>query len=192
MKLLTVRSARLNHCLISLFIIVFFTSNTLWLWLTTPRGLKPTSAFAARLQSILEPIESLTGWEQNWALFSPNINMENTYTLLMITRKNGLLKLVELPRIEKLKFVDKLKNEKYAKLFNDNMIRANNGFIRPDIAKFISRANNQLGNEPVRISFFLVSTPIPPPANCAPVPLSNSKNLPLEKYFVYGVNQNDF
>lgn len=179
-----------NCCLISLFIIAYFSISILWLWLSAPVELRPANTFSSMLMAKLEPIVSIGGWEQNWALFSPNVRTENSYSLLVIAMQNRLLKLVELPRMEKLNLFDKLTYEKYRKLFNDNLINQSDAFLRPDIAKFLSQANNEPGNKAVRTTFFLISHPIAPPDphNTAIVIQSSHHHAAIEKYFVYGVS----
>jgi hypothetical protein len=182
-----------HYCLVSLFIITYLGTSILWIWVTGPEVLRPPASFLFSLRSYLTPLTCLTGWEQSWAFFSPNINTENSYTLLAITLKNGLVKLVELPRMEELKFRDKLQHERYRKLYNDNMSSQTYGFFRSDIARFMSRANNEPDNPPVRTTFFLISNAIPPPyAGITPAngqtPTVHGK---VEKYFVYRVEADD-
>jgi hypothetical protein len=194
LKLLSQWAASFNYCLISLFIIAYFFCSAAWRWLTAPGGLGPSGAVPTRLKHWLTPITTLSGLEQCWAFFSPNIDSENSYTLIVVTLQNGLLKLVELPRLEKLNLLQKFEKEKYRKLFNDNMPKSAYASIRPDIARFYSRANSEPHNKPLRAAFFLISTPIPPPdlpATDKPAAISG-QHMPVEKYFVYGVSPDDF
>jgi len=183
-----------HHCLISLFIVAYFSVVGLWLWLSAPGQLKLSGPLAAEIQSKLSPLTCWTGWEQSWSFFSPGVNTENIYTLLTITMQNGLIKLVELPRMDKIKFPEKVKWEKYRKLYNDNMSMSSFAFFRPDVARFMSRANNEPNNPPVRTTFYLATSPMsqPPefqdPINSQNVPL---KHRPLQRYFVYRVHPDD-
>jgi hypothetical protein len=170
----------------SLFIVAYFIITALWLWLTAPAELCPPNSFTASLKSRLTFITFLTGLEQSWAFFSPSVNTVNSYHLIALTLQNGLIKLIELPRMEKLSRFEKLQQEKYRKLYNDNMTNSAYAFFRPDIARFVSRANNEPGNPPVRATFFLISEPISPPD------IKARKLGAVEKYFVYRVDANDF
>ncbi len=135
-----------------------------------------------------------TGLNQSWAFFSPNLNTENSYTLLVVTLDNGLLKLVELPRMDKLTLLEKMQQEKYRKLFSDNMPNPGYAFMRPDIARSVVRANIEPDNKPMRVAFFRVFAPIPPPGTAPTVKsiADNCQHEPVEKYFVYGTSTDDF
>ena len=143
---------------------------------------------------ILAPIILLTGLEQNWTLFSPEVKKSNIYNLLLITKQNGLLKLYEPPRLENMNFIQKLQHEKYRKLFVDNFPNPKYAFIRPSISRFFVRNNYQPDNPPSRLSYFLVGRTIPPPGHNIENSTISQDYLhqSIENYFVYGVSPEDF
>ncbi len=185
---------KINLFFVSLFIIAYFVFVIAWLWLELPTEFRPARPVCKSLINTLSPIASLFGWEQNWTLFSPPVKTFNSYNLVVVTFQNGLLKLIELPRMEKLNIMEKWQNEKFRKLFNDNFPYNKYAFVRPAVSRFLSRANYQPDNVPTRLAYFMICNPIPPPTLKVQGKAGSRSDTgtSIENYYVYGINPEDF
>jgi hypothetical protein len=178
---------------INTFIVSYFCIALPWLWTHNFSYIKKNDAQSAAINKILQPIVSLMGLEQNWGVFSPNVRTENHYNLVVITLQNGFLKLCEMPRLEKMDMLDKFKNERFRKLFNDNFSYNKASQLRPAFSHFLAHAAYSKYNPPIRIAYFLVTIPIEPPAGLFPSKIKKDKLPPeINNYFVYGVSPDDY
>jgi hypothetical protein len=180
---------------ISLFIVCYFALAISWSWANYLLVLDPKNQLGKDIIARLFPIVGLLGLEQNWSLFSPNVRTHNIYNLVVITFENGLLRLFELPRMEKLSIVKKFEQERFRKLFNDNFATLNFTSIRPAFSRFLTRGFYKKSNPPIRISYFLVSEPILPPTsifNQSQQQQNKYSSSSIENYYVYGISSNDY
>lgn len=179
---------------INVFIVSYFSIAFLWLWATNLITIKHENSQSRTIIHSLSAITSLIGLEQNWGLFSPNVRSDNNYGLVVIVLQNGFLKLFEMPRMEKLNVLEKAQREKFRKIFNDNFPYPSFRHMRPAFSRFLAKVAYSKYNPPARMSYFLVSDPIPPPeASTVKIPQKESNLHPaIINYFVYGVSPDDF
>lgn len=105
------------------------------------------------------------GMRQGWRVFSPELRTVNWHTLCLIEFKDGTLKAVEFPRMEKLSLLERFVHEKKRNILGDRITNPIYKRFRPMIARYYARANasNNLepDNPPVRVSFVFASAPMP-------------------------------
>jgi len=183
-------AAALDRVFINIFIITYFTIIVIWLWVDTPAPIGLVSHMAQGVVNKAAAIAHLTGLGQSWTLFSPKVREDNIYTLVVITYQSGMLKVSELPRMEKLNVFEKWRQEKFRKLFNDNFPFPKYTMLRPPVSRFLIRANAKPGDPPIRLAYFLVSEPFPLPGYPAPA-LVRKKSTTIANYFVYGTCPED-
>ncbi len=144
----------------------------------------------SKLQEKISPYVSLFGIDQSWALFSPTIRTINLHNLAIISFADGSLKLYEWPRMDKLNILEKIKKEKYRKMFNDCLPWSDYRVLLPAPASLLARANFNQNNPPERLLLSYFWTNIPAPKgwiNKAPLPEHNQ----LKNYFSYQVQPED-
>lgn len=182
----------LDRAFINIFIIAYFAITVSSLWVATPAQMTLVDRIIGSLTNMSLFVANLAGLGQNWSLFSPNVRNCNVYNLVVVTYQSGMLKLYELPRMEKLNLLGKWQQEKLRKLFNDNFPYPKHVMLRPPASRFLIRANGKPGDPPVRLAYFLISNPIPPPEGTA-TRADKKANLSTQigNYFVYGACPED-
>ena len=107
------------------------------------------------------------GWTQHWSLFSPQIRQCNYHTTVEIQFADGTSKLYELPRtnVDYNDLASHFGGEKKRKLFGDNIPWPGYEQFRPDVCRFIARANDDPLNPPriVTMAWHFANTPPPDP-----------------------------
>lgn len=104
------------------------------------------------------------GMRQAWRVFSPDLRSSNWHTICIIELKDGTLKAVEFPRMEKLSLIERFIHEKQRNILGDRITSSIYKRFRPMIARYYARANNSGDSDtvPVRVTFVFVSAPMPP------------------------------
>ncbi|CAN5309060.1 hypothetical protein BH11CYA1_BH11CYA1_46990 [soil metagenome] len=117
------------------------------------------------------------GMRQGWRVFSPDLRTSNWHTLCLVELKDGTLKAIEFPRMEKLSLIERFIHEKQRNILGDRITNPIYKRFRPMIARYYARANdvsrssrsnkssnlNQLSSDsaPVRVTFIFASAPMP-------------------------------
>ncbi len=106
------------------------------------------------LVPIVSPIIEGASIGQGWSVFSPDVREANYHETALITFKDGLQKLYEFPRMQKLGYWERFRSEKYRKMFFDCMPWPDFQQFLPDFAQFVVDANEWPDNPPVVVSLF--------------------------------------
>ena len=114
------------------------------------------------------------GMRQSWRVFSPELRNTNWHTLCLIEFRDGTLKAVEFPRMEKLSLLERFVHEKKRNILGDRITNPVYKRFRPMIARYYAQANasnrisnssssssNERDNPPVRVTFVFASVPMP-------------------------------
>ncbi|HMY04476.1 MAG TPA: hypothetical protein PKA48_14020 [Candidatus Obscuribacter sp.] len=115
---------------------------------------------------ILEPVRQtwlFWGLDENWRLFSPVIKDINFHTLAVITFEDGTKKLWELPRMKRLNYIERFKDEKYRKWCVDSLPWPDYKEFYPDFARYVGRKFYNPANKPASLTLLLYWIEIPDP-----------------------------
>ncbi|MBX9696251.1 MAG: hypothetical protein K2Z81_27940, partial [Cyanobacteria bacterium] len=115
---------------------------------------------------VVEPIKVL--WlffrlDQNWSLFSPVIRNINYHTVAVVTYRDGFKRIWELPRMERLNWIDKFRKEKFRKWSVDSLPWEDHKEFWPYFARYVGRELYNAENPPAEFSLCLFWAPIPAP-----------------------------
>ena len=159
MKALALSQNKLTEGALSVLIAcyLFFTIT----WLT------PESEMRTRT---LEPVKQFWlfwGLDQNWRLFSPVIKDINFHTMAVMTFEDGYRLSWELPRMKRLNYVERLRDEKYRKWCVDSLPWPDYKEFWPDFARYTGRKFYNKANKPVSLSLQLFWIEIPRPGGTA-------------------------
>jgi len=168
---------------ISIFVTSYIVMIVLWL-------IRDSNPVLSRVVKFYGPIITVSGLEQNWALFSPKLRNFNFHNLAMITFRDGSVKLYEWPRMDRSNLIEKAQNEKFRKMFNDCMPWHSYADFHPSVARYVARANANPDNPPVRVALVYFWGVIPDPQFGF-----KQGNLPEQSkfccYYVYQVHPRD-
>ena len=140
---------------ISLLIFCYFFCICVWI--------APSSQLRSALLKKVAPILTVTGLEQQWNLFGPEVRKINLHGMAIITFADGSMKLYEFPRMDKLDIWRRLKREKMRKMFVERIPTDNHRDFLPAICRSIACANANPDNQPVEITLAYNWCNIPPP-----------------------------
>jgi hypothetical protein len=152
--------------------------------------ISPEGTLKSVLLPFITPIAQATGICQSWSVFSPDVREANYHETALISFKDGLLKLYEFPRMQKLSIWERFRREKYRKMFFDCMPWPDHQQFLPDFAQYVADANSSISNPPEMVSFIHhhCRTPQPEPQHWV-----NRSDLPEHTgqttYYVYYVRQ---
>lgn len=150
--------------------------------------ISPEGTLKAILLPAISPIIYATGIGQSWSVFSPDVREANYHETALISFKDGLLKLYEFPRMQKLSYWERFRDEKYRKLFFDCMPWPDHQQFLPDFSKYVADANANIHNPPQMVSLIHHHCRTPQPDSEHWV---NRSDLPehtgLTNYYVYYV-----
>ncbi len=143
---------------------------------------------------IIEPINTawlFFGLDQNWRLFSPEIKDINFHTLAILTFEDGSKKIWELPRMKRLDFWQRFKDEKFRKWSIDSLPWPDYKEFHPDFAVYVGKKFYNPSNKPVSLSLQLFWTDIPDPEKH----FTKVENLPehtrMNNVFFYRFKEGD-
>ena len=128
-----------------------------FIWDSPPGPLKTV------LTPLIAPFIEATSIGQGWSVFSPDVREQNYHETALITFQDGLQKLYEFPRMQKLDHWERFRSEKFRKMFYDCMPWPDHQQFLPDFAKFIVEANTWPGNSPHTVAFLHHSCLTPQP-----------------------------
>lgn len=178
-----------NHkeLLLSLFIFTYLFYLIAWL--------SPENETRKR---IIEPINTawlFFGLDQNWKLFSPEIKDINFHTVAILTFEDGTKKIWELPRMKRLDFWQRFKDEKFRKWSIDSLPWPDYKEFHPDFAVYVAKKfydpAKSPKNKPVSLSLQLFWIDIPDPAKH----FTKVENLPehtrMNNVFFYRFKEGD-
>ena len=114
--------------------------------------ISPEGPLKAAILPYISPIVAATGIGQSWSVFSPDVREANYHETALITYKDGLLKLYEFPRMQKLDYLKRFRDEKFRKLFFDCMPWPEYKQFLPDFAQYVADCNESPSNPPQMIS----------------------------------------
>ena len=115
---------------------------------------------------IVEPIKQFWlfwGLDQNWRLFSPVIKNINFHTVAVITFEDGYRLNWELPRMKRLDYFQRFRDEKYRKWTIDSLPWPDYKPFWPDFARYVGRKFYNPVNKPVSLTLQLYWIEIPKP-----------------------------
>lgn len=139
----------------------------------------------------LEPVAALTGLGQNWTMFSPAPRKMNFHTNALIQYQDGSLRLVELPRFEKMTPVEKFKHYKLRKLFNDVVVNEIGEKYRPSIARYLVYSHYSKENPVKKVSLDFNFDALKPPDQVLRKRAEKSLHLNKSTIFVYSVGSRE-
>jgi hypothetical protein len=155
MKALTLPGARVTEAVMSALIVSYLFFTITWL--------SPESDLRTR---VLEPVKQFWyffGLDQNWRLFSPVIKDINFHTVAVLTFEDGYMLNWELPRMKRLDYLERFRDEKYRKWCVDSLPWPDYKEFWPDFARYAGRKFYNKANKPVSLSLQLYWIEIPPP-----------------------------
>jgi hypothetical protein len=156
----------------------YFTLVIIWI---NPGGPLPTF-----LMPTITPIIHTFGIGQSWSVFSPDVREANYHETALICFDDGLLKLYEFPRMQKLGYLERFRSEKFRKLFYDCMPWPDFKQFLPDFGRFVASANYCAANPPDFVALIHHSCRTPSPDV---QPWINRSDLPEHTfqatYYVY-------
>jgi hypothetical protein len=148
----------------------------------------PPGPLKTALVPIIAPLIEATSIGQGWSVFSPDVREANYHETALIKFKDGLLKLYEFPRMQKLDLLTKFRCEKYRKMFFDCMPWPDHLQFLPDFSKFVADLNSWPDNPPKSVSFLHHSCRMPQPDPSHWVNRSDFPEHTLQRtYYVYHV-----
>jgi hypothetical protein len=103
------------------------------------------------------------GLWQTWKVFAPDPKDWNVYMSAIITLQDGTTKTWEFPRMEKLGFWERMKQERFRKWANDSVNDEKNSVVWFDTARYIARQNYDPSNPPVAVTIVRNNSWIQPP-----------------------------
>lgn len=118
--------------------------------------------------AVISPIKQLWqfwGLDQNWRLFSPEIKNINFHTVAVITYADGMKLNWELPRMKRLNYWERFRDEKYRKWCVDSLPWPDYKEFWPDFARYAGRKFYKADNKPVSLSLVLYWIDIPKPTD---------------------------
>jgi len=101
---------------------------------------------------------TLTGLDQNWQMFSPNPDGIDAYMAANIVMADGKTAYYEYPRMEKLDYMTKYREERYRKFIEN--ARATS-YDWPLMCSWI--AKRYQSQHPVTVQLLKFQRPVPPP-----------------------------
>jgi hypothetical protein len=141
----------------------------IFIWDSPPGPLKTI------LIPFISPLIEATSTGQGWSVFSPEVREQNYHETALITFQDGLQKLYEFPRMQKLDYGQRFRSEKFRKMFFDCMPWPAFQQFLPDFAKFVTDANEWPGNSPRTVCLIHHSCKTPQPEQG---PWINRSDLP--------------
>jgi hypothetical protein len=160
MKALSVTFNQLTEAVLSSLIVVYLFFTVTWL--------SPESETRTRF---LEPVKQFWlfwGLDQNWRLFSPVIKDINFHTMAVLTFEDGYRLSWELPRMKRLNYIERFRDEKYRKWCVDSLPWPDYKEFWPDFARYTGRKFYNKANKPVSLSLQLFWIEIPAPGKGVP------------------------
>ncbi len=147
---------KLRKIIISLFVIFNFTLIYLCL--------ERNNLLAARLLKPFWNYFLFFGLEQDYSVFAPSPIQANVNFVATITYKDGVCKLYNFQRLDRVNLVNKLTQERWRKFLDDNLGSDRYPFLYKDIAKFVARKNNDFkDNPPAAVCIYRYTAIVPPP-----------------------------
>ncbi len=146
-----------HKVLIWVLLTSYFTYVVIWI--------SPEGALKSNLLPFITPVMYGTGIAQSWSVFSPDVREANYHETALISFQDGLLKLYEFPRMQKLDYWERFRCEKYRKMFFDCMPWPDHQQFLPDFARYVAEANASDNNAPqtVALMHHNCRTPLPDP-----------------------------
>ncbi|MBK7745864.1 MAG: hypothetical protein IPP57_01825 [Candidatus Obscuribacter sp.] len=173
-----------REALTSLLIALYLSCQIAWLSLDSPLRTR-----------IVEPFTQFWlfwGLDQNWRLFSPEIKNINFHTVAVITFEDGSKLNWELPRMKRLNYWERFRDEKYRKWCVDSLPWPDYKEFWPDFARYAGRKYYQPNNKPVSLSLLLYWIEIPKPeAKIVPV-AKLPEHTKVNTVFYYRYKASDF
>lgn len=148
--------------------------------------MSPEGPLKSAILPFISPIIAATGIGQSWSVFSPDVREANYHETALIAFDDGLLKLYEFPRMQKLDYLERFRCEKFRKIFFDCMPWPEYKQFLPDFAQWVADSNQRANNQVQMVSLIHnhCRTPQPDPehwVNRCDLPEHNNQTT----YFVY-------
>jgi hypothetical protein len=132
------------------------------------------------------------GMVQYWGVFAPDLRTINWHSTAVIEFSDGSLKNYEFPRFEKMSLWEAFVRAPETELFYERMANLNYKKTLPTIARYLARANYDVANQPVSVTFVFHFAPIPVPGKGVWIYRDNlPPHIFSEIYFVYKVLPDD-
>lgn len=165
----------------NIFILVYLYCIGFWLCPETP--------WRTALLSPVAPTILYLGLWQQYRVFAP-VRTFNVFFDAEVTFDDGSKSTWHYPRIEKMGFWDKIRNERFRKLANDNLNWHSNRMLWPDFARYVARQSRDsaAGKRPVIVNLVRHYQDIPPPYHGQFLPLPPYES---EVFFSYIVRPED-
>jgi hypothetical protein len=146
---------RWGRVLVNAFILWHLFALTIWLL--------PQCALRQDCIALVTPYMTYTGFMQGWTMFSPNPANMDLYVEARITYADGRVRGWNFPRMVRLGYLDRYRQERWRKLIENGHLDENQ-MVWPSLARYAARRNNLYpGNPPVSVALVRHFRPIPPP-----------------------------
>ena len=130
---------------------IFFTA----VWLL------PDSTWKTTLKAPVEMWWPFLGLRQRWSMFSPRLRKVNQHVIATLTFEDGTSMVWEPPRMERLKWQDRFRLEKFRKWDVDYLPYDVYQDFWPDLARYVARLNYNGHNRPSLFELHTYSAEIP-------------------------------
>lgn len=140
--------------------------------------------------TVLRPQRSFMEWSglwQDWSMFSPDPFLDNTYLTASLRFDDGSATEYELPRMEKMGFVDALYRERWRKFWQDNLNESN--WLCPPFSVYLARKFDSPKRHPTSVELVRHTEEIRHPDD--PAALKKGALCQEQTFFRYDVSQRD-
>jgi len=147
--------SQVRQFLLSFYLIFHFSVIYCWMFSAHPWAYNYADYFRKYI--------ILLGLDQDYSVFAPTPRNENTHILMIVTYKDGTVRTVAYPRIDRLPQLDRLWSERWRKFGHDNMAYATQPAYLRDFARYVARKNNDYVTPPAFVTLSRYTAPVPPP-----------------------------
>lgn len=147
--------SRIRKPLISIFLIFHCSAVAIWLI--------PASTPQKLVKKIVAPYMYYFGLWQYWCVFAPEPKTYNVFITALIRYKDGTESIWEVPRAEKMGYIERGFKERYRKWANESIYDPKYKRSWPDAARWIARNHSKPGKVPESVSLIRHWAYIPSP-----------------------------
>lgn len=129
------------------------------------------SRLVTQARPVIAPYMAWSGLAQGWNLFAPNPLGMNTHADAEITYQDGQRFIWKFPSPQDYGYFKRYMMERVHKFSFDSMQNDSFAAVRPDVARYIARLNNNRpNNPPVTVTLVSYRSQIAPPNSGLPEP----------------------
>lgn len=151
---------------------------------------------------MVRPVEAYvikTGLWHSWDMFSPDPLAINFHVEAQITLADGIVRIWEFPRMEKMGYWERYQKERFRK-WRERVRQDNYRVVWEDTARYVARKVHDPNNPPVKVALVRRWGPVPPPESEGPKgsrlrdyqPLPRTVEMPFNfRFLSYDVKPGD-